>query len=410
MRPLIGAALILALTAASAFAQLLPSLPDTVRALPGAVEGAARDTLNTARELTRVRENLARDLLRQHRRELEADPNGAPIVRREIVAFAPTAVSLAAARAAGFTIARETRLEGLDAAFVVLRPPEGISTPRALRRLREADPTGLYDFNHLYLPSGAPHAARSRAMLQRSESASAGGPPIGLIDGGAPANLAPGITTRGFAGAVRETAHGAAVASLILSAAPNARLFAADVYGASPTGGSAEALAQAFAWMARERVGVINVSLVGPANRTMEALVRAMIARGHIIVAAVGNDGPAAAPLYPASYPSVVGVTAVDARRRALPEAGRGVQVDFAALGISQHTQGGRTSSVRGTSYAAPIVAGLLARRLNHPDPAQSRAAIAALSASAIDLGERGRDRTYGAGLVGQELNLAQQR
>jgi hypothetical protein len=39
---------------------------------------------------------------------------------------------------------------------------------------------------------------------------------------------------------------------------------------------------------------VVNISLVGPDNMLLRQLVRQMIARGHIIVAAVGNDGPAA--------------------------------------------------------------------------------------------------------------------
>jgi subtilisin family serine protease len=125
--------------------------------------------------------------------------------------------------------------------------------------------------------------------------------------------------------------------------------------------------------------------------------VRAVIARGHIIVAAVGNDGPAAPPLYPASYPGVIGVTGVDARNRVLPEAGRGPQVDFAAPGadFSAASLAGRTTAVRGTSYAAPIVAGLLASRPG--DGAQ-----AALAREALDLGARGADQIFGAGLVGQ--------
>ena len=59
--------------------------------------------------------------------------------------------------------------------------------------------------------------------------------------------------------------------------------------------------------------GIASVAL----TIALENVVRLVIARGYLIVAAVGNDGPAAPPLYPASYPDVVGVTAVDARERA---------------------------------------------------------------------------------------------
>ena len=62
-------------------------------------------------------------------------------------------------------------------------------------------------------------------------------------------------------------------------------------------------------------------------------MIGALIDNGFVIVAAVGNDGPAAPPLYPASYARVVGVTAVDAHRRVLIEAARGPQVMFASPG-----------------------------------------------------------------------------
>jgi subtilisin family serine protease len=110
-------------------------------------------------------------------------------------------------------------------------------------------------------------------------------------------------------------------------------LYAADVYCGLATGGAVDAVSDALAWLVREHVPVINVSLVGPPNAMLENVVRLVIARGHLVVAAVGNDGPAAPPLYPASYPDVVGVTAVDARQRVLLEACRGKQVKFSAPG-----------------------------------------------------------------------------
>ncbi len=56
---------------------------------------------------------------------------------------------------------------------------------------------------------------------------------------------------------------------------------------------------------------------------------------------------------------------------------------------------------VRGTSFAAPIVAGLLAASLHEPNKEAAAKAIQALTSQAIDLGSRGVDKTYGAGLVG---------
>jgi subtilisin family serine protease len=129
------------------------------------------------------------------------------------------------------------------------------------------------------------------------------------------------------------------------------------------------------------------------------------VATGFTLVAAVGNDGPAAPPLYPASYPNVVGVTAVDAHRRVLIEAARGPQVMFAAIGADTAAAGTNKdyATVRGTSFAAPIVAALLAAQVTRPDPTQVSVALSALESQAIDLGPSGRDLTYGFGLLGEE-------
>jgi subtilisin family serine protease len=220
------------------------------------------------------------------------------------------------------------------------------------------------------------------------------------------------IHSWGCGGRVFPSAHGTAVASLLVGQSTRfhgvldrAELYAADVYCNEPTGGAVDALAAAFAWLVEQRVAVVNVSLVGPDNAALAQIVRALTLRGYLLVAAVGNDGPAAPPLYPASYPHVVGVTAVDAHRRVLIEAARGNQVMFAAQGadMSAADSGGKYSAVRGTSFAAPIVAALLAQSVIAPDLARGNAAIESLAQSAIDLGPPGRDLTYGFGLVGAD-------
>ena len=94
------------------------------------------------------------DLIRKNPKEIEADPNGAPILRGEVVAFSPSDAALEKARAAGFAVLRERALDGLDARLVVLKAPDGTATRRALKQLKGLDPEGVYDFNHLYTDSG----------------------------------------------------------------------------------------------------------------------------------------------------------------------------------------------------------------------------------------------------------------
>lgn len=368
-------------------AQLGVPLPQVPNLGPVVNETTELGEAVTGEALRDVRRAQIRDLLVHNRGMLEADPSGQPIVRSQILALALNPAAIERARATGFQVVGSDDFGGAGA-MLTLRAPRGVSTRRALRQLRQGDPEGIYDFDHLHLQSGV--AAVIPAMTQAS--AAHLGPRIGLIDSGAgpPATI---FVQRAFAGDTPViAAHGTAVASLLATAAPGARIYVADIYGRAPTGGAASALARALSWLANENIAVINVSLVGPHNRIIAALVARLVTRGHLIVAAVGNDGPAARPLFPSAYPGVVGITGVDGRGRVLIEAGRGAQVDFAALGVRDR--------LRGTSFAAPIVAGRLAAGMDAPGAASAERAVASLQAQALDLGARGRDDTYGFGLV----------
>jgi len=198
------------------------------------------------------------------------------------------------------------------------------------------------------------------------------GPAIGMIDGGVASHPSLGrasIEQNGFAGSPQPTGHGTAVASLLVGnqgpfrgAATGARLFVADVYGGNRAAGSATSIVRALGWLSSHRPQVINISLVGPPNKLVQRAIQMVQSRGIQVVAAVGNDGPAAPPQYPASYPGVVAVTAVDASGRALPEAGKPSHLDFAAPGadMAAALPGNGYARVRGTSFAAPLAAARL--------------------------------------------------
>jgi hypothetical protein len=395
----------------------------------GPLDGITRpvERLAERRELPDLRalrlEQTAR-LLRQHPDLIEADPRGEPALRGEILAWNPSPAALQAARAAGLAVLREDRLEELDQVLVVLGVSAGSATAAVLERLRALDPDGHYDFNHVYSGSGSSSGANlpapgpAPAAPDPAPPAAGAAPRLGLVDSGVQpdhrALRAAAIRSWGCDGTAHPAPHGTAVAALMVGrdgrfrgAAPGATLYAADIYCDSPTGGSAERITQALAWLAREQVGVINLSLVGPPNGVLERAVAAMLARGHLLVAAVGNDGPAAPPLFPASYPGVVGVTAVDRDGRPLPEAARGPQVQFAAPGnhMASASPGEPPyRAVRGTSFAAPIVAGLLAPGMPRPDRARAREAVALLARQAEGSGPETVSNTLGHGIVGAAL------
>jgi subtilisin family serine protease len=115
-----------------------------------------------------------------------------------------------------------------------------------------------------------------------------------------------------------------------------------------------------------------------------------------VLVSAVGNDGPAAPPLYPAAYPDVIGVSGVDAHDRVLPESGSGDQVDFCASGVV----GRGRDALRGTSFAAPIVAHKAAQLLDAPHAGAAARVQQQLIGEARPFGARGRDPRCGYGLL----------
>jgi hypothetical protein len=429
------------MVAAGATAQVrLPTVPLpalTQQTLPQTLDQVQSQSLD---RLSALRHLEIGRLIRGNSRVVDADPNGDPVVRNEILGLAPTDAALDHARSIGFVVDREQNIGAMNIRLVVFRAPQGMSTKKALRTLREADPGGSYDYNHIYSGGGAigGGGATGGGTLSRGgdettdpkgRDTSTSLPPaadpaqsrvrIGLLDSGIdvthPVFRDSVIHAWGCASRSVPAAHGTAVASLLIGRSdvfhgvhPDAELYAADVYCGRPTGGAVDTLVAAFGWMVEERVPVINVSLVGPKNAMLERVVGDLIAGGYVIVAAVGNDGPAAPPLYPASYQHVVGVTAVDAHRRVLIEAARGPQVMFASPGAdlaaagSDHTY----AAVRGTSFAAPFVAALLASGLRHPDSADAAAAVEQLAKTAIDLGPPGRDLTYGFGLVGADYRI----
>jgi len=310
------------------------------------------------------------ELIKDNRATLEMDGTGNPARRGHLLAISPSGPNLAGAIRAGFAVRADDQDRILGLRLVTLAVPRGMSIAKALILLRRAAPRIDADFDHIFEPAGGTLAASAAALAAGPVG---GGPVIGMIDGGvgqSPALASASIEQRGFSGSAQATGHGTAVASLIVGsdgkfagAARGASLLVGDVFGGNPATGSATSIVQAMSWIAARRPAVINISLIGPRNAAVERAVAILLARGIRVVAAVGNDGPAAPPLYPASQPGVIAVTGVDATNRALAEAGRSAHLDYAAPGADMVAAlpGRGYARVRGTSFAAPLVASRLA-------------------------------------------------
>ncbi|MDE1893739.1 MAG: S8 family serine peptidase [Xanthomonadaceae bacterium] len=370
----------------------IPQMPD----LPAAASiRHIDDLLRGVGEATRQAQ--IRTLVRAAPGRVTVDPHGEPVLRGEFLAMGLSAGQLDAVQSQGFTATRQTSADaplGLDLAL--LRDTRGRSEAEALRLLQQLAPKVTFAYQHIYLPAGGGDAAQGDPPA----TAPTGGMAhrVGLIDGGVdPADpaLAHVRLTPFGCGKANVSRHGTVVAARLVDGDSDT-LYAANLWCSDAVGGATSDLVRALAWMAREGVPVINISLVGPDNPVLARAVQAMIARGHVLVSAVGNDGPAAPPLFPAAYPGVIGVSAVDSRDRVLPDSGSGPQVAFCASGVVGH---GR-DAMRGTSFAAPIVARRAAQLLDAPRPGAAAAVERRLASEARDLGPPGRDPRYGYGLL----------
>ena len=346
--------------------------------------------------MARDRITRIEDFLRVHRDSVEADESGQPARRAILLMLDGDAAARATVQSMGFSATGEENFSNLGLSATELSVPKGLSLAAALAKLRAALPGVTFTADQLLFPSGT--------AAGKSSSSSGTGvrpirTPVGLIDGGVGAAV-PVRASKDFAtGAPSASDHGTAIASLLRHAGVQA-IVSADVYGRDPAGGNALAIVRALDWMQGQKVPVVSISLAGPDNPLLARAVRGCLARNMVIVAAVGNDGPAAPPAFPASYPAAVAVTGVDGRNRALIEAGRAAHLDYSAPGADLKAMNarGRWQAVRGTSFAAPLVA---ARVAAIKDAGKDGAALRpALDREARDLGPKGPDAVYGRGLL----------
>ena len=158
-------------------------------------------------------------------------------------------------------------------------------------------------------------------------------------------------------------------------------------------------LLRALDWLMSAEVDVVNISLAGPPNRLLEAALQRAAEREVLVMAAAGNGGPIAKPMYPAAYNSVVAVTAVDEGHQVFRLANRGDYLDIAApgVGLLHAKAGGGYVASSGTSFAVPFAVTAAADLMSqHPE----KDVMTSLYQSAEDLGPPGRDEIYGYGLL----------
>jgi subtilisin family serine protease len=340
---------------------------------------------------------------------VERDARGADRQRDEVLLIG-SRESAEAVRRAGFTVISERRLESMRQSILRIRTRDRESVEQTVETLRGIAPGSRVAPNHIFQPSAAATLDAKPTPLRASNPLASGvgtqPAQIGVIDTGADPDhprLRDRLQSwRGFApGGYVPRAHGTAVAQLAASLQANVAV--ADVFGVDQQQrlvAPAELIAAAIDWLLGANVRVLNISIEGPRNEVLEFVVAEAVARGVIVVAAAGNGGPAAPPSFPAAYPGVVAVTALDEHGLIYRRATRGEFIQFAARGSYAPDQSLVDTNVMlsGTSFAAPVVAAEVARRWQQTPRAPREQILGALRTAATDLGTPGRDPIYGWG------------
>lgn len=205
--------------------------------------------------------------------------------------------------------------------------------------------------------------------------------------------------------------HGTGVAGTIVAhsrlvgSAPAARILAIRAFAANPSNGAESTsfvVLKALNYAVQQNAQIINMSFAGPADPLVQQALAVSSARGIVLVAAAGNAGPNSPPLYPAADSHVIAVTATDSGDHLFAQANRGAHVAVAAPGVDilMPAPEDKYQVNSGTSFAAAYVSGLAALLIDRNPGVTPDGVRAALTSTAHDLGPKGRDDQFGAGLA----------
>lgn len=199
-----------------------------------------------------------------------------------------------------------------------------------------------------------------------------------------------------------DNGHGTQIASVIRYLEPRIKIMPIKAIPRSGVATKKE-LAQGIIVAVDQGARVISISagVVSP-SLDLENAVKYAEKMGVLVVAAVGGSGLGIE--YPAAYPTILAVGAVDHNGTRLDNSNTGPELDVVALGEYMSTGlHGECLVGAGTSLATPIVSAYLAEiLLDNPNytPQQARNILLNL---AIDIGKHGRDDETGYGLLAQD-------
>jgi subtilisin len=201
------------------------------------------------------------------------------------------------------------------------------------------------------------------------------------------------------AGTVAAAINGAGV----IGVAPAASLFAVKVLDGGGSGAWSNLIA-GIDWGIKNRMRILSMSLgASAAPNAVGQICETAWKKGLLLVAAAGNDGPGQNTVgFPAKYPTVLAVSAIDSANQIANFSSRGPEVELCAPGVQiLSTLPGKTfGKLNGTSMACPHVSGAAALAWGGHRWAGNVSIRRLLARTADPLGIPGRDELFGYGRV----------
>ena len=223
-----------------------------------------------------------------------------------------------------------------------------------------------------------------------------------------------------------DNGHGIGVAAVLAANADNDAFFAGvdwkcrimpvKVLDNQGTGIDS-AVADGIDFAAANGAKVINISLGrgGPSNQTVINAIRGAVSQGVVIVVSAGNDGERGV-IFPANVAEAIAVGATDREDTLTSFSNCGSELDLVAPGQEIYTfnvfaRTGITAFLDGTSFSAPLVAGV-ASLIAAADPNLSSASIRSILCDSADdqVGDQrdtpGFDEFHGCGRLNAKRAL----
>ena len=184
----------------------------------------------------------------------------------------------------------------------------------------------------------------------------------------------------------------------LLGIAPESELYALKVLDSEGMGYTSDIIL-ALQWSIDNNIDIVSMSLGGADySSSLEDAVNDAYGNNILLIAAVGNSPDES---YPASYSSVIAVSAADKFNQLAYFSRFGPEVEFTAPGVDILSTSLNGYAIgEGTSFSAPHVSGIAALVWSANEDPTNNEVRQTMQDNALDLGLAGFDTYYGYGLV----------